>query len=421
MKVKKQNNSISFLKWRITAIFILLSFSVFSQSLLKEIPYYEFIDSTANHISYPENERNLETFYNKLDTLLKTGKGNVRIVHFGGSHIQADIWSHKLRMNLLNIKPDLASDRGLIFPFSAAGTNNPRNYQTSSSGNWKVTKNTYQQPEKPLGASGIAITTDSIASIGIKLRNEEEPTFYFNKVRLIGFDEFGTYNPTLYTDSITSFSPHFELERSTYTFDLENKYDGFSLQFIPRDTLSNAFTIQGIYLENDQDGLTYNAIGVNGASVPSYLKCEGLERDLKLLNPDLVILSIGINDAVSEDFDPVVFKENYTQLINRIRAVAPHTCFLFTTNNDSFRREKRKYYVNPNGILVEQAFYELAQEQHAAVWDLFAIMGGLNSMAQWEEAGLAAKDKIHFNRDGYNLLGDLLFNALMEDYYKNHY
>jgi hypothetical protein len=43
-------------------------------------------------------------------------------------------------------------------------------------------------------------------------------------------------------------------------------------------------------------------------------------------------------------------------------------------------------------------------------------MGGLGSMAKWEKGGLAQKDRIHFTRPGYLLLGDLLFGALMDAY-----
>ena len=44
-------------------------------------------------------------------------------------------------------------------------------------------------------------------------------------------------------------------------------------------------------------------------------------------------------------------------------------------------------------------------------------MGGYGSMARWEEAGLAQSDKIHFTPAGYKLVGDLLFDAIMDAYY----
>ena len=37
-------------------------------------------------------------------------------------------------------------------------------------------------------------------------------------------------------------------------------------------------------------------------------------------------------------------------------------------------------------------------------------------MKKWEAAGLAKLDKIHFTEEGYALVGDLLYNALMGKY-----
>jgi hypothetical protein len=45
-------------------------------------------------------------------------------------------------------------------------------------------------------------------------------------------------------------------------------------------------------------------------------------------------------------------------------------------------------------------------------------MGGLNSVVLWEKNNLAQRDKIHFTREGYLLLGDLFFNALMNNFEK---
>ena len=79
-------------------------------------------------------------------------------------------------------------------------------------------------------------------------------------------------------------------------------------------------------------------------------------------------------------------------------------------------RRKKKYEVNPNGEIAEVAFMEMGKEYNAAVWDQFDIMGGLESMQDWENAGLAKKDKVHFTSEGYRLLGDLLYNALITRY-----
>ena len=177
------------------------------------------------------------------------------------------------------------------------------------------------------------------------------------------------------------------------------------------------FTLTGIFLDNPFPGFTVTGIGVNGASLGSYAKCPDLLNDLSLVNPDLVIFAVGINDATAANFSVDEFVGRYKALVSQVRSVNPDCALLFVSNNDSFRRIRRKgYVVNANGQLAEQAFLRLGKECGAGVWNLFDIMGGLGSMRKWEEAGLAKRDKIHFTEAGYELVGDLLFNALMDKY-----
>ena len=136
-----------------------------------------------------------------------------------------------------------------------------------------------------------------------------------------------------------------------------------------------------------------------------------------MVNPDMVIFAVGVNDASGPDFSPEDFVSRYKSLVSKVRSVNPDCALLFVTNNDNWRRVRRRVYsVNKNTPLVEDAFFRISEDCGGAVWDLFDIMGGLESMKKWEEAGLAKRDKIHFTEEGYSMLGDLLFNALMAKY-----
>jgi lysophospholipase L1-like esterase len=46
-------------------------------------------------------------------------------------------------------------------------------------------------------------------------------------------------------------------------------------------------------------------------------------------------------------------------------------------------------------------------------------MGGYKSIYKWYKAGLAAKDKVHFNGRGYSLLSNLMFDAIYRSYMYN--
>jgi len=138
-----------------------------------------------------------------------------------------------------------------------------------------------------------------------------------------------------------------------------------------------------------------------------------------LCPPQLVILGLGINDAnvPPQRFDVEHFKSAYRELIGRIRSVSPHCCLLFITNNDCWLNVRGyRHRPNINTPKVRKAMMELAAEYGGAVFDCFGLMGGMRSSNAWTREGLLRRDHIHFSRQGYELMGDLLYNALMKSF-----
>ena len=403
---------------------LLASIPTFSQigSLLKPVDDLEFANLDRNRLIYPGDSLAMEQFFTKMDSVLFLGQGNVSIMHIGGSHVQAGTFTQQFRNDLLGIAPDLMGGQYFVFPFAAGGTNNPSHYRVASTGYWSYSRNAVRKDtDKRMGLAGAAITTsDADASVSIVSRERRptalSPRFEFNKVTLIGFSETENVTPVIGYKGKTLKGKHND-DLSTYTFQLPACTDSICIFF---EAMRGEFTLQGVLLENGMPGISVHGIGVNGASVPSYLRCDDFERDLALIRPDLVIFGIGINDAAGPDFDVAYFKRNYDELISIIKRVNPDCALLFVTNNDSYKRvkvkRKTRYNVNPNGLFVEQAFLELGKKHNAAVWDQFEVMGGLYSMRNWEHAGLAQTDKVHFTNDGYKLIGDLLYNALISRY-----
>ena len=413
-------------KQLIIGLSIALCFPLQAQRTKSDIPAvsfpkYGFMDYNYNAIQVPgKDSTRLNRFFQRIDTLIEAGTGRINVLHIGGSHVQADWVSHTIRQNLDSINGDFQTPRGLIFPFSAAKTNNPSNYKVTYSGEWNNARNVQRNREIPLGVSGMAVyTQDPLAQINISLNPDENYRWEFTQLRLLGRVEDGSDGvmPVLYYNNDT-IEGYLDLITKTYLFDLPAPDYAFSMGFIQTDTVPHTFVVNGFIPEKETPGIVYHSIGVNGASVTSYLLSENFEEELYLLEPDLIIFAIGINDALSKDFTKERFCRNYNALIEKIERVNPDCAYLFITNNDSFRRiSRRKYQVNTNGTVARRAFYQLAEDHQGGVWDLFSLMGGLNSMRQWQAAGLAQVDKIHFTRDGYQLIGDMFYNAFV-DYYK---
>ncbi|MDR0367579.1 MAG: GDSL-type esterase/lipase family protein [Bacteroidales bacterium] len=404
-------------------LLIATSHTMQAQSIFREIPPLDFINKQAENIIFPAGDTNAyREFFEKLDRLIFEGQGNVNILHLGGSHIQAGTFSDRIRSNLLSSFSGITGNRGLIFPFSVVPkSNNPHNYRTTYSGSWDFARNVHRDPKYPLGLSGMCIATaDSNATVSIKMRNSSDLAAYdFNKIYVLGHCDSGYVRVRLQVHDSLIVDGKYDPVALAYCFELDNYVDSFKLFFSKKDTLWETFYLRGFWLDNGMPGVSYVDIGVNGASVPSYLRCTYLEKDLAFVKPDLCIFSIGINDASGSDFDANLFINNYKELIRRIRTVAPDCMILFITNNDSYRKAGRRYISNTNGLLAKQAFYSLAQYYKTGVWDLFTCMGGLTSIRKWESRSLAQRDRVHFTSQGYVILGDLLYNAIIREYIKH--
>ena len=158
-------------------------------------------------------------------------------------------------------------------------------------------------------------------------------------------------------------------------------------------------------------GLCYFMAGANGAEYATYNQKPEFFKETALLQPDLVIISLGTNEAFGY-LDQNVFENNIDAFISQIRWFNPTADILITTPGDAL---KKKRYLNPAIGKVCSILINYAASSNVAVWNLNTIMGGVGSMKKWYTAGLAQKDKIHYNRDGYYLQGFLLYNALMNE------
>lgn len=378
-----------------------------AQSRHRRVPYYAFAHLERNALQFPGGESpEFNTFLRKMDTLLVTGRGDVRILHIGGSHVQGGVWTNTLRKNLLTLSYGLDGGRGFVFPYAAAGTNTPVGYQTSYTGTW--TSSRCLKPDTVTGLSGMTVSTaDTAATVSLDLAPGERRMWDVRyTVRSVDILGYGDLEPVLYLGRDTVRG---RATDERWHFDLPHYTDYIRIGF---QGYPGNYTIKGLFLDNPASGWTISEVGVNGAATSSFLKCDDFVRDLSLAAPDLVIFSIGINDLQGSDFDSRRFISNYGKLVQLIRHANPRCAFLFTSCNDSWKNRR----TNPFGARAQQAFEEIAAGCGGAYWDLFDIMGGAGSMDAWVGAGLAREDHIHFTPEGYQLLGNLLFNALMDRY-----
>src|SRR5258705_12161983 len=142
------------------------------------VKQYPYTNPAFNRIF---SSSGLDSFYQKLYNLKKTGKGIVTVVHIGDSHIQADFLSAVVRKNLQQFFGN--AGRGLVFPYQLAQSNAPPDINSSSNTTWEF--NRVAHPEIPItpGISGFIIRSNALgASIDLSLKGQNTD-MSFNRLK----------------------------------------------------------------------------------------------------------------------------------------------------------------------------------------------------------------------------------------------
>lgn len=352
-------------------------------------------------------------FFDLLDEVVLQGDGQVNVLHMGGSHVQGGMLDHAMRRNFQSLAPGLKGQRGILFPFSLARTNNPWNYVVKKEGDWDGARVSVSNHESEWGVSGITATANNPMSTATIYSRDTADAFSFEKARIFYHMCECSYEPIVLNNDIVS--SHIDSVKQFVEITFSSPQDTLHLAMRKTDSTQSEFVLQGFQFLSDGPSLVYNPIGVNGAKTSDYLRGRTFAEQAKLIAPDLVIFGIGINDAntYAKAFDQKKYEANYDTLISILKEGNPNLSILFLTNNDSYFYKR---YPNPNAYKVRDAMINLAKKHNAGVWDLFEIMGGFDSIRIWESYNLASPDRIHFTRDGYILQADMLFFALKNAY-----
>lgn len=376
---------------------------------------YPFIHFDRNHFRfYTENSANFEKLFYDIQQMVNRKDRKLNFYHIGGSHLQADVYTHEMRTYLQTKWPELSGERGLVFPFDLAGTNNPWNYAFKSPNQWKGYRSTINRPDSlDYGLLGMVIECpDSAVNIKFNYaKTNVKPGFdrlriYHNKGNFpydfnFGEDEILVLRKS--TDTLIGYTDVYFTDEM-HSFDL----------YMARDSIMDyKLRILGFQLSNKQPGISYTTIGVNGAGLYTYLANKYFEEQLKEFPPDFMAFSVGTNDANTTyaNFRPEVFRANLDSVLQMVFRANPNCAILLTVPNDAFYQKK---YLNKNVAREREMIIQLARKYEAAVWDFYGIMGELGSSRTWNRAGLVRADLVHFTAEGYRLKGNMFYESFLK-------
>jgi hypothetical protein len=340
----------------------------------------------------------------------------------GDSHIQADIFSGGIRQKM-QLKFGNAG-RGLIFPYRVAKSNEPTSYKTTTNVVWDSKRNVFYEKPLPIGISGFTVeTADSVAEINLTVKDQPRLGYSFTKFTLFHEKGPGNYDITVCDDVNCEIGLMRPIDKTSNPFVSELKFDKPMRQIYLRNKTSDtamkhATRIYGMLLENDSAGVLYNMIGVNGAEYRHYNMSKYFFQQFSYLSADLVIISMGTNEAFYSGFDKDLFYRNIDSLVTNLKNINPNAAVLLTTPGDSFKKSRKGRVKNPDMKIAKETVIKYCLDHDLAYWDLYEIMGGYGSMAKWYAVQLSAKDRVHFSGKGYQIQADLFYQAFLKGYEK---
>jgi lysophospholipase L1-like esterase len=395
-------------------VHLLLVQNSIGQSTKMDEPYklYPFVKEEANIIS---NSEHLAALMEKLYDLKRNGNRTINILHIGDSHIQADYITSIIRTALQ--KEFGNGGRGLIVPLRVAKTNEPLSYVSFSTYLWQSKKCAFPEQSLPIGIGGITIsTTDSSADFGIRIANNSPMNYRFKKVILFSDNDPASYRFALLDSLGNQIGMFMSDSINNYPFISSAAFTSptnvMKIKVVKTNKNQSRATVYGLLLENDSSGIIYHTAGVNGARLRHYSVASHFTEQTKELKPDLIIISLGTNEAFDINFNQDMFYADMQLLFNQLKRENPKAEFLITIPACSYRRNK------PNALLplAAKTIIRFTTNNYLAYWNLQEITGGNNSAYNWKKFHLLLSDGVHYSREGYELQGSLFSKALLNAY-----
>jgi lysophospholipase L1-like esterase len=179
--------------------------------------------------------------------------------------------------------------------------------------------------------------------------------------------------------------------------------------------------IFGMSIERNAPGVVIDTLGIPGARASTQLLWnEALQREhMQRRKPNLVILAYGTNETGDDDQPVEDYAASLRKVITRIRLALPDaSCLLVGPSDRPLRSDAGEYVDRPRTAQVVATQREVAFEMGCGFFDVVSFMGGPMSMLEWcdGEPPFGAGDHVHFTSRGYQALGHVLHDALLERY-----
>jgi lysophospholipase L1-like esterase len=367
-----------------------------------------------------DNNGVLDHFYLALRDLHNGGsRRTVRIVHYGDSPTTADLITGDAR--------DLLQERfgnagpGFILIAKPWAWYGHHGVDVSATG-WKIDTAVGSMREANYGLGG-AIFTGPVGATSTLYLVQHDSTF----IEVEYLEEPGGGTLDISADGVSVG----EINTAG-----ETKRDNAQTLPIPAGTKKiqllvsgNPVQVFGVVFGRDTRGLTYDSIGLNGASttvMSRAFKPDTFSAALEHRNPDLVVINYGTNESGFPSYVEMQYEGELIRAIGRVRAALPNTSVLIMSPMDRGERSGGDSITTmraiPEIVAIQQ---RVAERTGCGFFNTYQAMGGSGTMAQWynRHPPMVGADLIHPSPQGARIVAQLLTGQLLigyERYMQNH-
>ena len=355
----------------------------------------------------------LGRFFENLYKLETSKTGNVRIAYYGDSMLEDDFIVNTVRSLLQN---KYGGSGAGMFPISLSNPSGRHTIKHNFSSNWQ-TSSLIKRTFFPIGVSGMTSFALNSDSLWISYK----PTTKRTRNPVLVYGKSNNMNGKLHISSQnyqqnTSLNP-----QNTINFtEINIIEDSIMLIFSNVDSIpffGMDFSAQnGVYVDN------FSIRGSSGLPLV-HLNKSLMNTFQKYFNYDLIILQFGANVIKPDIKKYKWYCDKMINVVKHIRECFPEADILVISAADKAAKYAAEIKTDTLIYPLLRSQREYASVTNSSFINLFQIMGGEGTMAQWvnREPPLGAKDFIHFSPSGAKILGNAIYEKLEEEYqsYKN--
>jgi len=309
---------------KLSTIFLLSLFAVNGFGADKRILSFTGIFADEPPRRGIENAATLQNFFRALaDTRSGQRLEPVRIMHFGDSHVAADVLTAAIRHRFQQDFGD--GGAGFIVPKNPMTTRRP-GVTTGATSGWVIEGiGGRVEPDRIYGPAGIALSANQRDERAWVEAAGNHFELYYVRQPGGGRVDVLLDGASVLDSPLSLLSPALEAAHLFFDSPANARH-----RIEIRTLSSGKVRILGIVAERIAPGVVYDVLGVNGARASRILGWNqpALAEVLAARKPDLIVLEYGTNEITDAGWTPTSYQRLLAGILRRLHEAAPQASLL---------------------------------------------------------------------------------------------